>query len=154
MSEDDSLRPEAVTAARWWGDYLRTVPAAMNERVLALKALSDSDESQSQLKRQRYNFLVKTLESLTEENIAAFERYLAEAITEMMADDPQTIFVKVDGQWDLGEPLTTACRRAGIQEFLAIGLPTFSIWIATAVKPGSVLAFPEDNSVRPLEIRS
>jgi hypothetical protein len=155
MSEDKRRRPEATTAAQWWSKYLRDVAIALSpvSRLMDEGVIASDSEFEQIVSRARYHFALKALNSLTEENILAFESNLAEVIDAEMEADPYSVCHIIEGdKYHIGPELGTALVAAGIETDLFATEPIFRYGMSTLCTPGRILACDGQGSLFELEI--
>jgi hypothetical protein len=143
MPEDQRPRPEAITAAAWWGQKLRDLAIALKPvSRISKEWWTAEDQIELWTKTDQYEMIIDLLRSLTEENIQAFERYLAEDIdAEIKSSDGSFSQIASRFGYDIDERLGGILQRAGIETMMGPLAPIFPPHMATIVEPGKVLAF-------------
>lgn len=137
-------RPEAVTAARWWGDKLRDLAPTLRP-VTAISEAQFVGEPEDYLeevtKTAQYRIAVKLYHSLTDQNIRRFEELLATHIeTTMAAHQYGVCGVSQTSKYDIEPELGRALRGAGIETRIGPVEPVFDWSMVTLSKPGEVWA--------------
>jgi hypothetical protein len=142
MPKSKQFRPESLTVAKWWADYLRDLaivlkPAEMLAERDMVKGGDDALTNAWNVSNLR--FIHRLVASLTPENIEAFERLIAEANDRQMDESPYDV-ATLDAWY--GRNLTVifadALQRAGIEPFRAVCVPVFEPSMSSIVSPGLV----------------
>ena len=144
MQDSKTPRPEAITAARWRGDKLRELAPALKP-VTAMTETefvgTPASKTAAFFAAAQHRWMLRLFESLTEENIKRFEKFLAEEIdAEMAAQKFGVSGVHPLTQYHLGGPLERSLRRAEIEPYMAPTNPVFDRSMGTLAMPGSVRA--------------
>ncbi len=160
MPASNQLRPESLTVAKWWADQLRDLARVLKpiEMSLTERSLEDmvaTDGFEAAVRQAEVNFSIQLSKSLTPENIATFERLIAEINDQQMDDNPVS-FSALQGSFSQYDPhpiIRDALLEAGIHPYRAVKSPLFVSGTCSMVQPGRVeVAHPDGKSFIQLEI--